>query len=124
MVRAVPETLLPSEPGPRSAPSAPTLERLNARDVRVLLLWALAAIAGASVAYRYFFRAFPEAAVNFKVPRAAALAEAREFATAQGAALSGYRSAIVFDVNDEEKTYLEREVGLDQANRLMSSSDV
>jgi membrane protease YdiL (CAAX protease family) len=117
---------LPLEPGPRSAPSgaAPALERLNARDVRVLLLWALAAIAGASVAYRYFFRAFPEASVNFKVPRAAALAEAQEFATAQGAALSGYQSAIVFDVNDEEKTYLEREVGLDQANRLMSSSDV
>src|SRR5579872_7292023 len=126
MERAVPESLLPSEPGPRSGPSgaATTLERLNARDIRVLLLWVLAAIAGASVAYRYFFRAFPEASVSFSVPRAAALTEAREFASAQGAALAGYQSAIVFDVNDEEKTYLERQVGLDEANRLMSSSRI
>ena len=103
--------------------------RLTAGDARVLLLWVLVAVVGASVAYRYFFRAFPEAAVDFKVTRGAALAQARDFAraqgaTAQGATLEGYQSTIVFNVDDEEKTYLEREVGLEQANRLMSSSQV
>ena len=44
-------------------------KRLNARDLRVLLLWLLAGLIGAGVAYRYFFHAFPEAAVNFKVTR-------------------------------------------------------
>ncbi len=92
--------------------------------MRVLLLWLLVAIVGASVAYRYFFKAFPEAAVDFKVTRGAALAEARAFAMAQGAALEGYQSTIVFGVDDEQKTYLEREVGLEEANRLMSSSQV
>ena len=92
--------------------------------MRVLLLWLLAAIVGASVAYRYFFKAFPEAAVDFKVTRSAALAEARAFAMAQGASLKGYQSTIVFGVDDEQKTYLEREVGLEEANRLMSSSQV
>ena len=68
---------------------------------------------GAGVAYRYFFHAFPEAAVNFKVTRAAALDQARAFAAAQGAPLDGYQSTVVFNVDDDQKTYLEREVGLD-----------
>ncbi len=54
--------------------------RLTAGDARVLLLWVLVAVVGASVAYRYFFRAFPEAAVDFKVTRGAALSQARDFA--------------------------------------------
>ncbi len=94
---------------------------LSRGDIRVLLLWLLAALLGASLAYRYFFRAFPEAAVDFKVSRGAALERARTFATTQGLSLQGYQSAVVFDVSDNTKTYLEREVGLAQANRLMSS---
>ena len=89
--------------------------------MRVLLLWLLAALVGTSVAYRYFFRAFPEASVNFKVTRADALARAQAFAEGQGFSLQGYQSAIVFNVDDDTKTFLEREVGLEQANRLMSS---
>ncbi len=70
---------------------------------------------------RIFFRAFPEASVDFKVPRADALALAKQFASAQGAPLGGYDSSIVFDVDDTAKTYLEREVGLQQANQMMAS---
>ncbi|PYU20237.1 MAG: hypothetical protein DMG30_21610 [Acidobacteria bacterium] len=91
------------------------------RDVRSLLLWLLAALVGAGVAYHYFFRAFPEAAVDFKVTRGQALELARTFAATQGLSLQGYRSATVFNVDDNAKTYLEREVGLAQANRLMAS---
>jgi membrane protease YdiL (CAAX protease family) len=96
-------------------------EHLNARDVRVLLLWIVAALVGIGVSYRYFFRAFPEAAVNFGVTRSAALDRARDFVRGQGGATQGYQTAIVFGVEDEQKTYLEREVGLALANRLMSS---
>ncbi len=97
------------------------LERLDRKDARVLLIWILAGILGAGVAYTYFFRAFPEASVEFKVPRADALATAKQFAAAQGAQLGGYDSSIVFDVDDTAKTYLEREVGLQQANQMMAS---
>jgi membrane protease YdiL (CAAX protease family) len=97
------------------------LERLDRKDAKVLLLWILAGLLGAVVAYAYFFRAFPEASVDFKVPRADALAVARQFAGAQGAQLGGYDSSIVFDVDDTAKTYLEREVGLQQANRMMAN---
>jgi hypothetical protein len=106
-------------PAPREA--CLPLERLDSKDAKVLLVWILAGILGAGVAYTYFFRAFPEASVEFKVPRADALAVAKQFATAQGAQLGGYDSSIVFDLDDTAKTYLEREVGLQQANQMMAN---
>src|SRR5579862_9774287 len=131
MVRSVWEPCLPPSFPPASSPENASAQparsrvrfpdRLTAHDARVLLLWLMAAAIGAGVAYRYFFRAFPEAALHFSVTRTGALAEARDFATLQGAPLGGYESAIVFNVNDEQKTYLERELGVEQANRLMSS---
>jgi membrane protease YdiL (CAAX protease family) len=95
-------------------------QRLDGNDKRVLLIWILAGLVGAGVAYKYFFQAFPEAAVEFKVPRAAALEQARRFASAQGAKLDRYQSTIIFRVDDTAKTYLEREVGLKQANQMMT----
>ena len=97
------------------------LDRLDRKDAKVLLLWIFAGILGAGVAYTYFFRAFPEASVEFKVPRADALATAKQFAAAQGAQPGGYDSSIVFDLDDTAKTYLEREIGLQQANQMMAN---
>jgi Type II CAAX prenyl endopeptidase Rce1-like len=96
------------------------LERFNKSDVRVLLFWILAGVAGAVVAYTYFFRAFPEASVDFKVSRTEALDIARQFAAGQGARTGGYDSSIVFDLDDTAKTYLEREAGLQEANQMMA----
>jgi membrane protease YdiL (CAAX protease family) len=96
-------------------------DRLTGSDKRALLLWILLGIVGVVFAQRYFFQAFPEASVDFKVSRAEALARAQKFVGTLGEDVSGYQSAIVFDVDDNAKTYLEREVGLEQANRLMSS---
>src|SRR5260370_13869399 len=96
-------------------------ERLDGNDKKVLLIWILAGLVGAGVAYKYFFQAFPEASVEFKVPRAAALEQARQFAISQGAHLDGYQSSIIFQVDDTAKTYLEREVGLKQANQMMTN---
>ncbi|MFI5094406.1 MAG: CPBP family intramembrane glutamic endopeptidase [Candidatus Acidiferrum sp.] len=96
-------------------------DRLTSSDKRALVLWVLLGIVGAVFAHKYFFRAFPEASVDFKVSRSEALARARTFVGSLGENISGYQSAIVFDVDDNAKTYLEREVGLQQANRLMSS---
>src|ERR1019366_10087056 len=97
------------------------LERFDGNDKKVLLIWILAGLLGAGVTYKYFFRAFPEASVEFKVTRAAALEQARQFASAQGAQLDGYQSSIIFVVDETAKTYLEREVGLKQANQVMTS---
>ena len=98
-----------------------TGDRLTGPQKRALALWVVAGILGALFAHKYFFRGFPEASVNFQISREEALERARKFVSGLGENISGYRSAIVFDVDDNAKVYLERELGLQQANRLMSS---
>jgi CAAX prenyl protease-like protein len=102
-------------------------QRLTGSDKRTLLIWVLLGIAGVFFARHYFFRAFPEASVNFSVSRDEALQRAQKFINGLGENVSGYQSAIIFDVDDSDKTshaktYLERELGLQQANQLMSST--
>jgi membrane protease YdiL (CAAX protease family) len=94
--------------------------RLTGPDKRTLLLWILLGAAGLFFAHKYFFRAFPEAAVDFKVSRAESQKRAKEFVEGLGENVSGYQSTITFDVDDTAKTYLERTLGLQQANHLMS----
>ncbi len=105
----------------RQMSSAPHLEKLGRRDLRVLLIWILAGALGVSVAWRYFFQAFPEASIRFEVTRNQALDIARQFLARRHASLDGYESTIVFNVDDNAKTYLERTVGLEQANQLIST---
>ena len=95
--------------------------QLSGREKTALILWVLAGIAGLWYAQRHFFEAFPEASVNFRVTRGEALERARNFVESLGHSTAGYRSVIVFGVNDNAKTYLEREVGLKEANRLLAS---
>ncbi|HEX3543679.1 MAG TPA: CPBP family intramembrane glutamic endopeptidase [Candidatus Acidoferrum sp.] len=95
-------------------------DRLTSANKLALVMWVIAGIAGALFAYKYYFRAFPEASVNFKVSRAEVLGRAKEFLASEGQDAASYQSAIVFEVDDNAKTYLERETGLEQANRLMS----
>jgi membrane protease YdiL (CAAX protease family) len=106
-----------------SAPigTGPRFERLGAKDLRVLIAWILLGALGAFIAWHYYFQAFPEASINFQVSRDEALNRAKSFLTQQGASLDGYESTIVFSVDDNVKTYLERTVGLEQANKLMST---
>jgi membrane protease YdiL (CAAX protease family) len=94
--------------------------RLTGSDKRTLLLWIFFGVLGLLFAHHYFFRAFPEASVDFKVSRGEAQNRAKNFAESLGANLSGYESTITFELDDNSKTYLERELGLQEANRLMS----
>jgi len=96
-------------------------DRLTGSDKRALVLWVLLGIVGVVFAHKYFFRAFPEASVDFHVSRGEALQRAQNFLSGIGENVNGYRSAIVFDLDDNAKTYLERELGLQQANQMMSS---
>lgn len=95
-------------------------DRLTGGEKRALVLWVIAGVAGALFAYKNYFRAFPEASVNFHVTREQALERARAFVSGLGENIAGYQTAVAFDVDDDAKTYLERELGLQEANRLMS----
>jgi membrane protease YdiL (CAAX protease family) len=98
-----------------------TGQKLTSGEKRALALWVLAGIVGVVFAYKYYFQAFPEASVNFKISRSEVLNRARDFVTGLGGDLGGYRSAVAFDVNENAKTYLERELGLQRANEIMAS---
>ncbi len=95
--------------------------RLTGSDKRALILWIIFGIIGLVFAQKYFFRAFPEASVDFKVSRSDVQSRARQFVESLGENLNGYQSTINFAVDENAKTYLERELGLQQANRLMST---
>ena len=58
--------------------------------------------------------------MDFHVSRGQAIDRAKQFVASVGENVKGYETAVAFDVDDNAKTYLEREVGLQQANQLMS----
>jgi len=96
-------------------------ERLRGTDIRFLSVCCLLLAATVWFSARYFYRAFPEASIDFRVTRDQSRARADAFLAAQGLRVNGYRSASRFNYDDTAKTFLERELGLEQANRLMSS---
>jgi membrane protease YdiL (CAAX protease family) len=96
-------------------------ERLRASDYRFILI--CAALLGATTWFsvRNFYRAFPEASIDFKVNREDALSVAGKFLSGQGYHLEGYRQAAQFTFDEQAKTFLERELGLERANRIMGT---
>jgi membrane protease YdiL (CAAX protease family) len=94
-------------------------ERLRAADYRfvAVCLGLLAAATWYSV--RNFYRAFPEASIDFRVSRAEAQVLASRFLSGQGYHLAGYSNAARFSFDEDAKTFLEREAGLEQANEIM-----
>lgn len=96
-------------------------ERLQAPDYRFIAV-CLALLAGSIwFSAGNFYRAFPEASIDFRVNRGDAQARAQSFLESQGFPLGAYRVASRFDWDDTAKTFLEREAGLEQANQLMST---
>jgi membrane protease YdiL (CAAX protease family) len=96
-------------------------ERLGPSDYRfVAVCLALLALT-TWYTLRNFYRAFPEASIDFRVNRAEGQRIAERFLEQQGDRTAGYRQASKFDFDDDAKTFLEREAGLEQANRLMGT---
>jgi len=94
-------------------------ERFRPPDFRFLAICCVLLAATVWFSARYFHRAFPEASIDFRVTREQARILAESFLTAQGLQVNGYRQASRFSYDDQAKTFLERELGLDRANRLM-----
>jgi len=96
-------------------------ERLQAKDYRFIAI-CLAMLAGTAwYSARNFHRAFPEASIDFRVTREGGRALAENFLAGQGYQTGGYRFASRFNFDDDAKTFLEREAGLERANRIMGS---
>ena len=96
-------------------------ERLTGSDYRFIAICLALLASTVWFSARNFYKAFPEASIDFKVNRDGAQKLAGEFLSAQGYRVEGYRNAAQFDFDDDAKTFLEREAGLEQANRLMGT---
>src|SRR4051794_29963963 len=96
-------------------------QRLNAADYRFIAICALLLAATVWFSAGNFYRAFPEASIDFKVNRDQAQVLASNFLASQHYQVDGYRQAAQFAYDDEAKTFLEREAGLERANRIMGS---
>jgi membrane protease YdiL (CAAX protease family) len=96
-------------------------ERFGASDYRFLAvcLFLLAAATWFSVGN--FYRAFPEASIDFRVSRGEGESIALRFLDGHKYDTRDYRSASAFSFDDHAKTFLEREAGLERANQLMGS---
>jgi hypothetical protein len=77
-------------------------------------------IAGASlgIGVKYFWRAFPEAAIDFRVNRDDSRPIAQKFLSERGLRVDGYQHAAIFYFDDDAKVYLERTQKLDRMNQL------
>ena len=84
-------------------------ERLRASDYRFILICVALLAATTWFSVRNFYRAFPEASIDFKVSRADARNIAEHFLRDQGYRLEDYRQAAQFTFDDQAKTFLERE---------------
>src|SRR5438270_5861985 len=95
------------------------IERLTRRDW--LLIAACASIAAISIfiIFNWFYAAFPEASIEFRYDRDASLPIARRVLDAQRIDPRGMKHAAVFTGDETAKIFLERTVGLANANRLM-----
>ena len=96
-------------------------ERLRTSDYRFIAVCLILFAGAAWYSIRNFYRAFPEASIDFRVNRDDAQVLAGRFLAGQGYHVEGYRQASRFSFDDGAKTFLEREAGLEQANRLMGT---
>jgi membrane protease YdiL (CAAX protease family) len=96
-------------------------ERLNGSDYRFIAVCLALLAATTWFSIGNFYRAFPEASIDFRVNRTDGEALAAKFLSAQGYRTEGYRQASSFSFDDDAKTFLEREAGLEQANQIMGT---
>src|SRR5512147_3196522 len=98
------------------------IEKMERRDWLWPLLFLALGVAGAFTAYKLFHQAFPEASIDLRLTRDEISARSLDFLRGRGLNIDGYRRLTVFDFDNQAKTYLERELGLQEANRVMGST--
>ena len=96
-------------------------DRLQPRDYRFIAICLALLAATTWFSVRNFYRAFPEASIDFRVNRGQAESLALQFLNQQAYQVSDYRHAASFTFDDTAKTFLEREAGLEQANQIMGA---
>ncbi len=93
--------------------------KLTKKDLAFIGGCVLIAAVSLAVGVHYFYRAFPEASIDFRVTRDEAKEQAVDFIAARGFDLADYRHSAIFRYDDQTKTFLERELGLEGATQVI-----
>jgi len=94
-------------------------QRLEGRDIRLILVCAGLTLVSLFVGTHFFYDAFPEATIDFRITRDEARVRGASFLEHRGLDLVDYRHAAVFEFDDQAKTFLERERGIEGASDLI-----
>ncbi|MFH1823692.1 MAG: CPBP family intramembrane glutamic endopeptidase [Candidatus Firestonebacteria bacterium] len=96
-------------------------QTFHKKETYFLLIWVLVGLMGLFIFSMFYKHAFPQAGLKLKVTAAQALNISKNFLKEQGINLNGYRSNVIFDVDNYSLIYLERAVGLVKTNELVNS---
>lgn len=99
-----------------------SLEKLGSDGRRLLLVCTVVSLVSLFVGVKYYFLAFPEASIEFRVTKQGSVPIASGFLSRLHLDPKSYRHAAIFVFDDEQKTFLERELGVAQANRLLETT--
>lgn len=97
--------------------------RLNRKDLRFIAVCLALLLGGLIVSVRYFHRAFPEASIDFRLNRPQSQRVADDFLRNLNLSPpADYRHAARFGYDGTAKTYLEKELGVEKAQRYLGST--
>ncbi|MDM7916187.1 MAG: CPBP family intramembrane metalloprotease, partial [Candidatus Eisenbacteria bacterium] len=94
--------------------------RLTRTDRLRLLLLVLLGAASLWLGFSLYDRVFPEATIRFDVGRKESRQQAERWLAERGWPLAGYRYASAFSYADTAKTFLEKELGLEEMDRIVA----
>lgn len=95
--------------------------KLNSRDLWFILVCVLICGLSLVIGIKYFSKVFPEASIDFKITRGESVDLAKEFLKEKGFDFTDYHHAVIFSHDDIAKVFLEKEMGLSEANQIMGS---
>lgn len=99
-----------------------TLQRLDRKDLRLAAVSAIVAAVSLYVGVKYFFSAFPEASIEFSTTKATSRPIAEAFLSGIGLDTASLKHAAVFDFDQDTKTFMERELGVERSSELLKTT--
>jgi hypothetical protein len=99
-------------------PATGNRQRLRDEDRLLIAICVAVVLASVAIVVRYFDSAFPQVALEFRFDRKSSRAIAEKVLAAQGLDTAGMKHAVQFDSDDTARIFLERSLGLAEANRV------
>lgn len=106
----------------RRAPHDPNRQRLSSDDWLLVAICIALVLASVAIIVRYFDAAFPQASIEFKVDRNTSAPIAERLLRELHLDPKSMKHAVRFDSDDEARIFLERSLGLQEANRVMAEN--